>query len=85
MYSVYLMLCKDGSIYTGIAVDVERRFLQHKSGKGGHYTKAKGAKKILYVEVCGTRSAALKREAEIKRLSRKEKLFLAGVDARKLP
>jgi putative endonuclease len=76
-YWLYLLKCKDGSIYTGITTDVKRRFLEHKNGKGGHYTKAKGAAKILYTEKRRTKGSALKREAQIKRLSRKEKLTLA--------
>ncbi len=76
MYFLYLLLCKDGSIYTGITTDVKRRFEEHEVGKGGRYTRAKKAKKILYTEECGTRSVALTREAEIKSWSRKKKLSL---------
>ena len=70
------MQCKDGSIYTGITTDVERRFLEHKNGKGGHYTKSKGAAKLLYTEKCNSKSDALKREAEIKGWRREKKLAL---------
>lgn len=78
MYSVYLIQCKDGSIYTGIATDVERRFLEHKNGKGGRYTKSKGAIKLLYAEKWRNKSGALKREAEIKRWRREKKMAFVG-------
>ncbi|OGN19395.1 MAG: hypothetical protein A3A29_00380 [Candidatus Ryanbacteria bacterium RIFCSPLOWO2_01_FULL_47_79] len=80
MYFVYLILCKDKSIYTGITTDVKRRFAEHQAGKGGHYTRAKKVVKVLYSEPQKTRGQALKREAEIKRWSRKEKLALAKAD-----
>jgi putative endonuclease len=69
-YFVYLLKCKDGSIYTGIAVDVQERFARHKAGRGGHYTRARGAVKILYSEKQPNRSVALRREAEIKKWRR---------------
>lgn len=77
MYFVYLLLCKDGSIYTGITNDLERRLRMHKDGTASRYTRAKGAKKIMYSEKRRTRGAALKREAEIKKWSRAQKLMLA--------
>ena len=77
MYFVYLILCEDKSIYTGITTDVERRFREHKNGAGGHYTRSHKPQKILYVEKRRTRSAALKREAEIKRMDKRAKLMLA--------
>ena len=50
MYFVYLIKCKDGTIYTGITTDVKRRFVEHKEGKGGHYTRSRGVAKLLYME-----------------------------------
>ena len=76
MYFVYILLCGDRSLYTGITTDVARRFQEHKAGKGGHYTAAKGAVKVVYSEKHPTRSLALKREAEIKRWPREKKLAL---------
>jgi putative endonuclease len=76
MYFVYLLECKDGSIYTGITNDLDKRFEQHKAGKGGNYTRAKQARRIVYSEKQPDRSAALKREAQIKRWSREKKLLL---------
>ena len=75
-YFVYLLQCRDKSIYTGITTDVERRFSEHKKGLGGHYTSSRKATKILYTEKAKDRSTALKREAEIKKFSREKKLAL---------
>jgi len=70
------MECKDGSLYTGITTNVERRFREHKSKKGGHYTSAKEVVKIVHTERHPNRSSALKREAEIKSWRREKKLAL---------
>ena len=69
-------MCEDGSLYTGISTDVRRRFEEHKNGQGGHYTRAHKVKKVVYTEGLGTRSQALKREAEIKSWSKAKKLEL---------
>ena len=76
MHFIYIILCEDGSLYTGISDNVERRFLAHQSKKGGHYTASHKPVKIVYKEASANKSEALKREARIKRLSRKEKLHL---------
>lgn len=76
MYFVYILECKDGSLYTGITTDVERRLSEHKSGKGSHYTSAKEAVAIRYREEHPDRSSASKREAEIKSWPREKKLAL---------
>lgn len=73
MYFVYLLQRSDKSIYTGITTNVSRRFNEHKSGKGGHYTRSKKITKILYTEKYNTRSEALKRELEIKSWRREKK------------
>lgn len=75
-YFVYLLECADKSIYTGITTDVKRRLEEHKSGKGGGYTRSHKAKRIVYVEEQPSRSMALRREAEIKKLIRSKKLEL---------
>ncbi|MDP2655647.1 MAG: GIY-YIG nuclease family protein [bacterium] len=75
-YFVYILECKDGSLYTGITTDVKRRFFEHKSGIGSNFTRAKKAKRIVYTEQYLDRSSAQKREAEIKRLTREKKLAL---------
>ena len=72
-YYTYILECKDGSFYTGIATNVSRRFKEHKAGKGGNYTRSHGVTRIVYTEVCKNRSTALKREIEIKRLRRSAK------------
>ena len=76
MYHLYILQCKDSSLYTGITTDVQRRLQEHKVGKGAKYTRAKGVEKIVYQEKCGTRSEALKREIEIKKLTKVKKLEL---------
>lgn len=82
-YFVYILECADGSLYTGITTDVARRFEEHKAGTASHYTSARRAVRVTYSEEQPTRSAALKREAAIKRLSRQEKLALiAGTRSR---
>jgi putative endonuclease len=70
---VYILKCSNGCFYTGITNDVARRFNEHKSGKGAKYTRAFRVKKIVYVEAASSRSAASKKEAEIKSWTRKEK------------
>lgn len=82
MYFVYIIECGDGSLYTGITNDVARRFEEHQSGKGARYTQAKKAKEIVYSETLPNRSAALKREASIKRMTREAKLALIKVSGR---
>jgi putative endonuclease len=78
MYYVYLLECADNTLYTGITTDVERRLEEHKSSKAANYTRAHKAVKILYTEEHPDRSSALKREAEIKKWSRAQKLtFIA--------
>ena len=79
MYHVYLIQCEDGSIYTGITTDLERRFKEHSDKTGGHYTRAHKVEKILYTEEYPTRSEALKREAEIKKLRRDKKFKLVKI------
>ena len=70
---LYILRCGDGTLYTGITTDVERRFNAHQSGKGAKYTRGRGPLELVYQETCGTHSQALKRELKIKSLSRAEK------------
>ena len=74
MWHVYILRCKNGSLYTGITNDLERRLSQHQSGKGARYTRAFGAAKLVYEERQTDRSSASKREAEIKSWNRNQKL-----------
>ena len=73
---VYLLRCADGSLYCGMTDDVERRCAAHNSGRGAKYTRSRRPVEPVYREACATRSEALRREAAIKRLTRKEKLAL---------
>ncbi len=76
MYFVYLLKCEDDSLYCGITTDVERRFQEHLSGIGSNYTRAHKPVEIIYTEQVTDRSTASKREAEIKKMKRVEKLAL---------
>jgi putative endonuclease len=78
MYYVYILTCGDGSLYTGTTNDVEKRVKTHNSGKGAKYTRSHLPVTLSYVEELPDKSAALKREAEIKRMSRGEKMRLVG-------
>ncbi|MDP2648568.1 MAG: GIY-YIG nuclease family protein, partial [bacterium] len=73
---VYILECADGTLYTGVTNDLERRFEQHKNGEGGNYTRSHIAKCIVYSEERPDRSSALKREADIKSWPRQKKLEL---------
>ena len=79
MYFVYVLLCADGSLYTGSTNDIEKRFEAHKNGKGAAYTKSHKPVKIIYSQECKTKGEALKREAEIKKLKRSEKIRSLGL------
>lgn len=76
MWFVYVLSCKDKSLYTGITNDIEKRLKAHQGGKGGRYTRAHLPVKLVYLKRYKTRSAALKREAQIKKIKREEKLRL---------
>ena len=72
----YILQSADGKYYAGYTTDLERRLKQHREGKGAKFTRAFGAVKMLHSESFPTRSAALKREAEIKKCSRAQKEIL---------
>lgn len=75
-WKLYMLRCGDGSLYTGITTDVERRLEEHRTGKGAKYTRGRGPLNLVYQEECADKSTALKRELEIKALTREEKLKL---------
>ena len=77
-WSVYILECSDGSLYTGITNDLSRRIKEHKDGTGAKYTQSHPVEKCVYSEECATRSLALRREAAIKRLPRAKKLVLVA-------
>lgn len=76
MYWVYILRCRDDTLYTGITDDVERRLKAHNSGKGAKYTRGRGPVELVYREEQPDKSAALRRERAIKKLTRTEKLAL---------
>ena len=75
---VYLLRCSDGSLYTGITNDLPKRLKAHAAGKASRYTRSRLPVTLAYTEPQRSKSAALKREAAIKRLRRAEKERLAG-------
>lgn len=75
-YFVYILRCVDGSLYTGMTNDLKKRMRMHAAGKASAYTRAKGAVKMVYTERKKDRGFALRREAEIKRWPRSQKLAL---------
>ena len=75
-WKLYILRCGDGSLYTGITTDVDKRLEAHRAGKGAKYTRGRGPLELVYREDCGDHSAALRRELEIKALPREEKLTL---------
>ncbi len=81
MYFVYLAQCEDGSIYTGITNDLEKRLKQHLEGKGAAYTRSHPVKKIVRTERFRTKGHALKREIEIKSWPRAKKLALIASES----
>ncbi|WP_433933917.1 GIY-YIG nuclease family protein [Sorangium cellulosum] len=80
-WHVYILRCGDGSLYTGIARDVEARLAQHAAGRGARYTRGRGPLALVHVEAAADKGEALRREAAIRRLGRagKEALAAAGV------
>ena len=73
---VYVLRCGDDTLYTGITDDLPKRLKAHNEGKGAKYTRGRGPLVVFYQEECPDKSAALRREIAIKRLSRQEKLQL---------
>ena len=70
---VYILECKDGSLYTGITDRLPQRLAAHRSGKGAKYTRGRAPLILRYLEDCTDHSAALKRETVIKKLTKKQK------------
>ena len=77
-WRVYLLRCADGSLYAGATNDLARRVAQHAAGKGARYTRSRLPVVLVYDEAARDRGAALRREAALKRLSRREKLALVA-------
>jgi putative endonuclease len=77
-WTVYIARCADGSLYTGITTDPDRRLAEHNRGAGGAYTRSRLPVAMVYLEVTASRSEALRRELDIKRLSPGKKKALAS-------
>lgn len=77
-WKLYILRCRDGSLYTGITIDVEKRLAAHNAGKGAKYTRSRKPVELVYQEQCDGHSHALRRELEIKALTKEEKLKLIG-------
>ena len=67
---LYILCCGDGTLYTGITTDLEKRLEAHRCGKGAKYTRGRGPLELIYQEKCPDHSAALKREAAVKKQTR---------------
>ncbi len=80
LWFVYILECGDGSFYTGITNDVDKRMKAHAEGKGSKYVYKKGFKKLLFAKPCGNKSDACKCEYEIKNLPRNQKLDWFRID-----
>ncbi len=75
---VYILECSDGSLYTGITNELGRRIAEHEDGKGAKFTRGRGPFKVVYKEAQPNRSAAQRREIEIKSMRRSTKCALIG-------
>ncbi len=84
-WQVYIILCSDGTLYTGITTDIARRLRQHASGTGAKYFRGRRPKEVLFLEGGHDRSRASKRELHIKGLSRAGKQALVQSAAKPLP
>ena len=83
-WQVYIILCTDNSLYTGITTDLERRFRQHADSQGAKYFRGRRPGEVVYLECGHTRSTASKREAAIKKLLRADKLRLIASNSNEL-
>lgn len=81
-FFVYMLRCKSGEFYTGFTNDVARRLRQHDTGAASRYTRSRRPVELVFLEKCANRPAALRREAQIKKLSRIDKLALSRGFAR---
>ena len=81
-WTVYILQCANGTLYTGITNDLERRMAEHEAGRGAKYTKGRGPFELVYQQLWEDRSLASKRENEIKALDRKSKLLLVATNIR---
>lgn len=76
MWYVYILECRDGTLYTGATTDIKRRVEEHRAGEGAKYTRIRGVRGLVYSERKKSRSTAQKRESEIKSFTRAQKKSL---------
>ena len=76
VWTLYILQCRDDTLYTGITDDLQRRIAAHTAGKGAKYTRGRGPFILRYSEQCPDHNTALRREHQVKKLSRQEKLAL---------
>jgi putative endonuclease len=79
MYYLYILLCNDNSLYTGITNNIKSRLEMHREGKGSKYVRSRLPFKHIYTEELESKSEALKKEIEIKKMSREEKIKVLGL------
>jgi putative endonuclease len=84
-WQVYIIRCVDGSLYTGITTDMDRRFRQHAEGRGARYFRSRQPDAVVFQESGHTRSSAARREAAIKALSRTAKIALLESAGNRIP
>jgi putative endonuclease len=77
-FYVYIILCADGSFYTGYTKNVDERLRQHRCGKGARYTRMHKPERLIYTELLDSRAQAMKREKVIKKMSHQQKLELSN-------
>ncbi len=79
-WSLYILKCSDGSFYTGVTTDIDRRFREHDAGRASRFTRTRRPVVLVYQEACGSRSVALSRECAVKSMGRqgKEELVAGG-------
>lgn len=83
LYYIYMLRCKDGSIYTGYTDNIYKRIEKHRSGNGAKYTRGRGPFELVHYESFLTKEEAMQREAAIKKLTKEAKLNLIAEDAKK--
>ncbi len=85
-YHIYIVRCRDGSLYTGWTNNVSARVAHHNTGKGAKYTRSRLPVKLVYTKKCASKVDAMRKEREIKKLSRAQKMILvrAGKKSKKI-
>ena len=85
IWYVYILLCGDETLYTGITDDIKKRIFAHREGTGAKYTRGRGPLRVVYLEELSSKSEALKREIAIKKLQRSQKLALCEQYKERVP